>query len=210
MATIPVFFCEETDKLERRLRRYSADAKAKCGVNSWGCDASAPLDTVIQPVGTYVRVGGDERIAHDDPRWPTKCDACGQPFGDRDHFQVFRERILRRTDTGEEFSGRRLPVGAVIDCWWHHDDKYLCGYDGRSLQVETPDGPWLIDSRASNCTMPDDKQHRCWLRHGRPEDGTLHVDKCPEPGQSTCAAGAGSIVMRTYHGFLHNGALRDC
>lgn len=59
---------------------------------------------------------------------------------------------------------------------------------------------------ASNCTMPDDKNHKCWVRHGRPEDGTLHVDK----NGHTCAAGAGSIVAGNYHGFLHNGHLTPC
>ena len=51
--------------------------------------------------------------------------------------------------------------------------------------------------------MPGDDVHRCWVRHGRPEDGTLHVDK---NGQ-TCAAGAGSIQTHNWHGFLHNGVL---
>jgi len=65
-------------------------------------------------------------------------------------------------------------------------------------------GEWPLDHRASNCTRPDDKVHRCWVRHGRPEDGTLHVDK----NGDTCAAGAGSIIMHGgWHGFLHHGEL---
>jgi len=48
--------------------------------------------------------------------------------------------------------------------------------------------------------------HRCWVRHGRPEDGTLHVDK----NGVTCAAGAGSIVAGNFHGFLHGGFLTSC
>jgi len=64
----------------------------------------------------------------------------------------------------------------------------------------------MIDSRASNCTMPDDNAHRCWVRHGRPEDGTLHVDK----NGLTCAAGGGSILAGNYHGFLHHGHLVEC
>jgi hypothetical protein len=39
------------------------------------------------------------------------------------------------------------------------------------------------------------------VRHGRPEDGTLHVDK----NGVTCASGGGSIMMADFHGFLHNG-----
>jgi hypothetical protein len=76
--------------------------------------------------------------------------------------------------------------------------------DHRSLIVKCPDGhEWMIDSRASNCAMPNDNTHHCWVRHGRPEDGTLHVDK----SGNTCAAGAGSIETPKWHGFLHNGHL---
>lgn len=59
---------------------------------------------------------------------------------------------------------------------------------------------------ARNCTMPDDTTHKCWVRHGRPEDGSLHVDK----NGHTCGAGAGSIDTGKWHGFLHNGELVEC
>jgi len=64
--------------------------------------------------------------------------------------------------------------------------------------------PWYVDSRAGNCTLKSDTEHRCWVRHGSPEDGTIHVDK---KGR-TCAAGAGSIQTGKWHGFLHHGELR--
>ena len=67
------------------------------------------------------------------------------------------------------------------------------------LLVETPSGCWDIDSRCGNCTMPDDKTHRCWIRHGTPPNIT--VDK----NGLTCQAGAGSIQTKGYHGFLQNG-----
>lgn len=80
--------------------------------------------------------------------------------------------------------------------------------EGRHLFVIVPEGHWWnIDGRASNCTMKDDRTHRCWVRHGdptRPE--TLHVDK----NGDTCSAGAGSILAGDYHGFLHNGQLVKC
>jgi len=80
----------------------------------------------------------------------------------------------------------------------------MTGPDGRTLIVRCPDGhDWIIDSRASNCTKKDDNAHWCWVRHGKPEDGTLHVDK----NGNTCAAGAGSIDTGKWHGFLHNGEL---
>lgn len=73
--------------------------------------------------------------------------------------------------------------------------------DGPQLMVICPNGsPWNIDSRASNCTMPYDYSHRCWVRTGTPPKVT--VDK----GGHTCAAGAGSIMaygprdVGDYHG----------
>jgi len=65
--------------------------------------------------------------------------------------------------------------------------------------------PWQIDGRASNCMMPDERTHRCWVRHGDPRvPGELHVDKAGH----TCAAGAGSIqIPGGWHGHLHHGEL---
>lgn len=72
----------------------------------------------------------------------------------------------------------------------------------RHLMVVCPDGHcWDIDSRAKNCTMKDDKVHRCWVRHGEPPKIT--VDK----KGLTCKAGAGSIQTPDWHGFLRNGEL---
>lgn len=125
------------------------------------------------------------------------CEKCGKPSK-----LIARgfHKLYRRTDTGEEVGGHeKLPPGAV----WATDYGPL-GPDGRSLHCMTPGGEWCIDSRANNCTMPDDNEHRCWVRTGRPEDGTLHVSK----NGKTCAAGAGSIGQPGYHGFLHHGELR--
>lgn len=70
----------------------------------------------------------------------------------------------------------------------------LAGSRAEARERACPDGHhWYIDNRASNCTKKDDDVHRCWVRHGRPEDGTLHVDK----SGNTCAAGAGSIDTGT-------------
>jgi len=74
----------------------------------------------------------------------------------------------------------------------------------RHLVVICPDGHWWnIDSRCSNCTLPDDKAHHCWVRHGEPPNIT--VDK----NGLTCSAGGGSILTSDggYHGFLQNGSL---
>lgn len=76
-------------------------------------------------------------------------------------------------------------------------------FDGPHLCVQTPGGRWVIDSRASNCGLPFDYEHRCWIRHGDPP--AITVDK----HGVTCAAGAGSIQCGNYHGFLVDGHLTD-
>ena len=82
-------------------------------------------------------------------------------------------------------------------CMYWNDNGY---YDTPHLQVICPNGQgWDIDSRASNCTLPNDNEHKCWIRHGEPPNIT--VDK----NGKTCSAGAGSIQAGNYHGFLING-----
>lgn len=72
--------------------------------------------------------------------------------------------------------------------------------DGWHLMVMCPGHEvWNIDSRASNCTKPYDYAHQCWIRHGTPP--LITVDK----NGPTCAAGAGSIQVGKYHGFLQGG-----
>lgn len=87
-----------------------------------------------------------------------------------------------------------------------HDEKhYWENHSGPILMAVLPNGNhWGIDSRASNCTMKQNRTHRCWVRHYTylTAEGTdIHVDKNGE----TCSAGAGSILSGDYHGFLHHG-----
>jgi hypothetical protein len=104
-----------------------------------------------------------------------------------------------------------------------HKDKWACAWsncDGRHLHVVLPvDGglhDWDVDGRASNCELKDEGEHRCWIRHGSAEAGTLHVDKAaPNPSKtggpgSTCKAGAGSIAVAGnpgFHGYVRQGKL---
>lgn len=111
--------------------------------------------------------------------------------------------IYRNLETGDETSD--LPIGALFAA--EHGPH---GPDGKSIVCIIPHGErgktwWHIDSRANNCTLADDKEHRCWVRHGT-VGGEIHVDK----NGNTCAAGAGSIGVPGFHGFLHHGVLRDC
>jgi hypothetical protein len=203
---IPVFFIEPTDQERASLRRYRSSSEGKCGASGMGyCNAHFPLGD--RPVSASFSFGTKAEALAFDTRWPTHC-ACGYEFSDHDSWQDFARRLYRRIDSGELMTLQDAPVGACWNADWMIDresNRYR-GPDGRCLVVKTPGGEWMIDSRASNCTMPNDDTHRCWVRHGRPEDGTLHVDK----NGHTCAAGGGSIVAGSYHGFLHNGQLVEC
>ena len=108
--------------------------------------------------------------------------------------------IYRRVDTGEELHGKK-PAGAMWFCEPEYQQYYQAGPDGRTLFVETPGGTWTVDSQASNCTKPNDKEHRCWCRHG--DAPNITVNKIG----NTCFAGAGSILMANFHGFLIDGEL---
>jgi hypothetical protein len=147
---------------------------------------------------------------------PTHC-ACGFEFSlaKRKYAGTGSGRMWRRVDTGEV--QRRIsdfPIGAMWRADWYDlkkadaQGRKLYGWDWDNqidppLVVKTPGGEWIIDSRASNCTLPVDRLHRCWVRHG--EVPNITIDK----NGHTCAAGAGSIMCGNYHGFLRNGYLTD-
>lgn len=130
-------------------------------------------------------------------------DDCGEPGCT---CGTVTEPIYRRADTGELVTLGTAPVGAMWDATWFNDAAAYTGADGISLVVRTPGGTWMVDSRASNCTMPNDDIHKCWVRHGDPRTGDVHVDK----NGVTCQAGGGSILTGSYHGFLHGGYLTSC
>lgn len=131
------------------------------------------------------------------PEW-VKCDKCGSNFEPT----VYSDRW----DTP---SGKLEPGAMFWDSnidenyWWdNHVGPHLC--------VVLPDHHiWVIDSRASNCDMKNNRLHRCWVRHG--EVPNITVNK--EPRSHTCNAGGGSILTHgpgnkeSYHGFLRNGYL---
>jgi hypothetical protein len=151
-----------------------------------------------------------EREDYPAAEWPTHCSDCGAEVpaegprltdvgqsGIVLHHQVFTTSLYNTP------SGKPEP-GDLYWSRWHQGNKcpFWDNCDGLHLWAILPNGDhWDIDSRASNCTMRDDRTHRCWIRHGSPEEGTIHVDK----NGHTCAAGAGSIAVEGWHGFLHHG-----
>lgn len=154
-------------------------------------------------------------------RWPESCSTCGQVFDYLDEDccsrSMSRSPEYRCPATGQVVLVRDLPLGALFDCGYGRERggvSLVCVIPGqqRPQGVHTlhdvPVGVhhWHIDERASNCGSPEDNTHFCWCRHGDPhKPETVHVDKSCE----TCTAGAGSIAVPGFHGFLHNGAVTE-
>ena len=198
MEPIRCFFVTETGQATISLRRYRSGSS--CAANDHGyCNA-----VVMIGEGALVRDGryiaALPQPPRDDPRWPRAC-ACGYAFADADDWHISQHPVYRREDTGGLIyePPHRFPAGAL----WYADWRLppAAGPDGHCLMCMTPGGEWAIDSRASNCTLPDDNIHKCWVRHG--EVPNITVDK----QGNTCAAGAGSIMAGSYHGFLTDGFL---
>lgn len=214
---VKVFFLEPTDRERMWLRRFSYPRT--CPKKTYGCDARVPFGEADVRYGRdadgrrFMESRNDRKPSNDDPLWPKTCEVCGTPFEEKDEHQLLTRQIYVRIDTGEKMTLEEAPPGACWDAWWMTDRRdgkrgsgYHVGPDGRCLTVRCPDGhDWMVDSRCSNCTRPEDNDHFCWVRHGKPEDGTLHVDK----NGDTCSAGAGSIQTSNWHGFLHNGVLHS-
>jgi hypothetical protein len=115
--------------------------------------------------------------------------------------------IFRRADTGEEMTLDEAPAGAMWYGDWYGKTIWTPQLEW-VLIVKLPNGfHWVIDSQASNCTIPEDRQqkkHHCWIIEGTIPDITVSKNG------TTCGAGAGSIQAGNYHGFLRNGYLEEC
>lgn len=138
-----------------------------------------------------------EPVYYRDPAWPNAL------FGRSWVPDNLLIRCWRRADTGEELPHTAdFGVGAIWCATWYPKNMTWDNETGPHLIVRCPSGrDWDIDSRCSNCTLPNDRAHRCWRRHGVPPNVT--VDKIG----ATCAAGAGSILLPNWHGFLRGGEL---
>jgi hypothetical protein len=213
-AATTTFWIEPTERVAVGLRRYHSPEGSEYDC-AGGYHSALVFTGEAQAQyldSDYGRVlDSQPGTAHDDPRWPAAC-SCGYEFTDDDHWQDWQELIYRRADTGDEMTLRTrqasdvggppgAPPGAMWDAWWM--PEAWRGPDGIALMVRLPNGSdWHVDSQASNCTRKGQK-HECWVRHGDPRTGQVHVDKDGD----TCSAGAGSILAGDYHGFLHHGVL---
>jgi hypothetical protein len=204
---VKCFYLFETGDLRRYFRRYE---NGDCPKNGCYHNNQVDLDTVKHEPNTVITMEDkDDAIAPpSDPRWPTHC-VCGHKFADDAPKQLFVERVYERTGTGERMILRDAPPGAMYNAWWN--PECWKGKDGLALVVRCPDGhDWNIDAVCSNCTLPDDKAHRCWLRHGQVPNITVDKVGPADNGDTTCSAGGGSILTPKFHGFLRGGELVGC
>ena len=174
------------------------------GCKSYGCH-NAMIPLIDSDKKEDWNLGGKPE---DYPKgmWPVKCDHCGAEVSKDTNYQIHRARLYDN-ETGEPQPGDMFWAPWYHEPEWKH---FYCKWDNCNDQlghliVILPNGDkWDTDGRASNCTMPEDRLHRCWVKHGEPPNVT--VDK----NGNTCQAGAGSILSGDYHGFLHNGELTNC
>jgi hypothetical protein len=200
------------------LRRYRNEGPCPLmpGEHSYH-NASVLIGTqpAVRDAKGYLHADGNlSDYPQEHPAWPTTC-GCGEPFTETDKWQVQRQGLYRRSDTGEVTTLQEAPAGAMWNAWWLPSG--YAGPDGQRLVVKCPGGgEWQIDGVANNCTIhpasgprtvlpydpdpaSDPNAHRCWIRHGEPPNIT--VDKAGH----TCGAGGGSIQTCNYHGFLTGG-----
>ncbi len=160
----------------------------------------------VEPTGR-LRVGitrkGQDRETLTDVDSEEAWKALTDPLWAAGELESSCAQTIYRLPDGREVTSSELPIGSMYDADYLHDSYPMP--DGVCLAVVVPDGHWIVDSRASNCTLPDDREHRCWRRHGNPRCEPVHVDK----DGCTCGAGAGSIQMRSWHGFLDHGWITE-
>lgn len=199
------------------LRAYTQTAEdpdARCPGPLGYHNALGPLHDVLDAglVGIVTKemqarhFGTVESALRDGRPFPMKCDACDHVFdyAGKIERQVWTERLY---DTP---SGKPEPGSAYWSDWMHNDDGSCpiwdnCGGPRGHLFVILPNGDhWNAYGRAQNCTLKDDRLHRCWVLSGSLEGGDLTASK----NGLTCSAGAGSIASEGWHGFLVKGELR--
>ena len=123
-----VFFIEETDRQRLYLRRYISIDTARCAADSSPhsyCQAMFGIGDapIVRTPDGYHEALDDLRPPRNDPRWPTCCDKCRQPFNAAGEWQLMGRAIYRRPDNGAEFLLEEAPAGAVWNAWWIADRR---------------------------------------------------------------------------------------
>lgn len=228
-AGVACFWLERTERVEVALRRFVYASDAKCP-GPYGYHNASVVIYPDVPAAEWLTQRDDGIVENlrplseilPDSRWPTKCEGCDYEFTPEDKYQVGVNPLYAGATNGRLYTMRNAPVGAMYDADWLNGLEMFTGPDGIALTVRTPGGDWTVDGEASNCTRTQfgpkviegqrhekvwlGRTHYCWIRHGDPrKPATLHVDK----NGNTCSAGAGSIAIGNYHGFLHHGQLTN-
>lgn len=198
------FLLDDTGKHENYLRRYVSVSGIPCPLSpgKYSYHQARAFLTVTKSETTVQLVERSSEL------WPKVC-GCGYEFKLTDEWQVFHDRIYVRRDTSEEMTLTKAPPGAMWFADWMvrgEDQNWWRGPDGHCLMVRGFYGQdFCPDQRASNCTLPTDDKHKCWVRVG--EVPNINIGKVGGP---TCGAGAGSFYFgpnREWHGFLESGEL---
>ena len=179
--------------------------------NSYG-KGSPGIHNAYTPLGdklgaTAFKVFGNEPD-YPEEKWPTACAHCGAPVPTGAGPKAIGEvgtRLVRHVDVDRLYdspSGEPEPGDIYKVTHEPGECHYWDNCDGTHLHAILPNGDhWDIDSRANTCARKEDRTHRCWVKTGSVEAGTLGVGKIGPP---TCPAGAGSITVPGWHGFLRN------
>jgi hypothetical protein len=174
-----------TEQASLALRRYSSEP---CNAKPNGMSihdartlfGTAPIVIVGERSSWDVEV---EQPAQTDPRWPMQC-ICGYTFQDSDTWQLARNQLYTRQDTGALLTLREVDPGMIWETPWYAD--WWHGPDGRCYTMALPGhGEWTIDGPSSNGPG--------WQRSGIAPNFTVTP----------------SIASKNYHGFLQNGVLTD-
>ena len=180
---IKVFWLEPVDSIERDLRRYKSGSTCPLPWTYHNKSVVIGRDFKPRPGGDRDGYETQETKPEDfegDPRWPSHCD-CGYAFQPNDTWQVNDERLYKGDPSGELYTLRHAPAGAMWDAWWMGASSR--GPDGIALVVRIPcGGDWAVDDG--------------WTRTGNPRTGLVTVSP--------------SIQSPTYHGHLWDGYLVSC
>lgn len=194
------YWMEETGDVNVRLRRYVSDSTCPGGYHSAWSEVIDRQPRRVSPEGHLTEVPVEEFKGH--KAWPKTCQnpGCDYRFKKADNWQVWTDRVYRRAATGEEFGGRGLPPGSLLDATWNPDSWRR---DGVSLMVVLPPTGedtrghwWCADGPSSDAMANDRINEQSWSRTGDPR----------HPETLTTSP---SILTDSYHGFLQAGFLTD-
>jgi hypothetical protein len=233
--SIQCFLVKATDWALLYARRYKSADDCPGAFGFHNAKRQIDYKPVIYNERRSIRIDSKYDIPLDSLLWPVKCEYCDYVFTEQDAKQNFIDQMYAKVasedvdtskitlDAGlpcwttspillpvEWWPKRALPVGALFrqpwmkNFYWTNETEDPLTCIVPSI-LTTGRSEWAIDSRCSNCSLPDDTTHRCWVRTG--DIPYITVGKGGSGGGVTCAAGAGSIKTQGFHGMLTNGQL---